>query len=363
MTVNHSLKKAGSMIKLTQTVKKGGCAAKVPAEVLREILSSLKFPPNDENVLIDGRFFDDAGIYQLTPELCLVQTIDFFTPIVDTPKRYGEIATANALSDVYAMGGSPKTALGVLAFPLATMDKSVIQAVMQGACDKLAEAKVSFLGGHSIDDDTLKFGMQVTGIVHPDSIWSNQGCREGDVLILTKPIGTGTLTAGLKKGIYREEDIEECLASMSRLNNISDFLPKNILAQIHAATDVTGFALSGHAMQMALASEKTFEIDCASLPIFSQAEDSLLRENLTKAHATNRQYTEKKIRVENQSTFIGQIIHDPQTSGGLLLSVDANAAEEIVHQLKNFFPGVSIVGKVGAGKSGNENGSAHVIFC
>jgi len=190
------------MIKLTQTVKKGGCAAKVPAIILRDILSGIKFPPKIPGVMVDGDQFDDAAIFKIDDSLSLVQTLDFFTPIVDDPKDFGAIAAANALSDVYAMGGRPKTCMAILAAPLAILEPKVIQDVLQGACDVIAEAKASLVGGHSIDDETLKFGLSVTGLVDTQKIWSNEGARAGDLLILTKPLGTGTICAGIKKELY-----------------------------------------------------------------------------------------------------------------------------------------------------------------
>jgi selenide,water dikinase len=228
-------------IALTQTVQKGGCAAKVAASELRRILQQVKFPTAHPALLVDGGLFDDAAIYKVSEDLALVQTLDFFTPIVDTPKLFGQIAAANALSDVYAMGGQPKTALGILAFPIATMPEEVIVDVMQGASDKIAEAEANFVGGHSIDDDTLKFGLSVTGFVHPQFIWSNAGAKAGDHLILTKPLGTGTMTAALKRQEASEDDIMEALLSMATLNNVVQFLNPLLKAHVHAATDTTVF--------------------------------------------------------------------------------------------------------------------------
>lgn len=186
-------------IRLTQTVQKGGCAAKVAALELRKILAEVRFPDVPEELLIGSGTFDDAAIYKVSPDLALVQTLDFFTPIVDSPRLFGRIAAANALSDVYAMGGLPKTAMAIFAFPLATLQESVAVEVLQGACDVIAESGAALVGGHTIDDDTMKFGLSVTGFVHPDRVWSNAGAKPGDVLILTKPLGTGTLTAALKR--------------------------------------------------------------------------------------------------------------------------------------------------------------------
>ncbi len=331
-------------VELTQSVQKGGCAAKVAASELRKILSQVSFPPAHPELLVDGRLFDDAGIYKVTDEIALVQTLDFFTPILDTPKFFGEVAAANALSDVYAMGGRPKTAMGILAFPIATMDASVIVELMQGASDKVKESGSNFVGGHSIDDDTLKFGLSVTGFVHPQKMWTNAGARPGDHLILTKALGTGTMTAALKRRELSEDDIMEAILSMKTLNNAVDYLKDQHV--IHAATDITGFGLSGHAMQLAKASEVSLEIQMQNLPLFKSTISCLERGFLTKAHRSNQEYTAHSIRVENLDKIQNLLIHDPQTSGGLLLSVAPSQSAEVLAVLKPHFQAAAIIGRV-----------------
>lgn len=333
-------------IALTQTVQKGGCAAKVAASELRKILAHVEFPKPHPELLVDGRLFDDAGIYKVTDEIALVQTLDFFTPILDTPKLFGAVAAANALSDVYAMGGRPKTAMGILAFPIATMSQSVIVDVMQGACDKVSEAQANFVGGHSIDDDTLKFGLSVTGFVHPNHVWTNAGAQIGDHLILTKPLGTGTMTAALKRQAMTEDDILEAILSMAQINNAIDYLTPQQAAAIHSATDITGFGFSGHSMQLAKASLVTLKIRSESLPRFAKSFDCLENGYLTKAHRTNAEYTQEFIDSTILDKMHNLLIHDPQTSGGLLLSVDANFSQQIVGALKSKFASTAIIGKV-----------------
>ncbi len=333
------------MIKLTQTVKKGGCAAKVPALILREILAGVKFPPLIPGVAVDGALFDDAAIFNLTDELAMVQTLDFFTPILDSPYDFGAVAAANSLSDVYAMGGRPKTCMAILAAPLATLEPQVIQAVLQGASDVITQSQSSLVGGHSIDDDTLKFGLSVTGLVHPKKVWKNDGARAGDKLILTKPLGTGTLCAGLKRETYSEAEIREAIDSMKRLNNIVDFLPDS--EAIHAATDITGFGLAGHGMQLAQASRVSVFFDFKKLPLFKLTLASLRAGHLTKAHRSNDEYTHGKLQ-HSLSEIEKMVLFDPQTSGGLLLSVAAEKALGIVQTLAPHFPGVAIVGEVRA---------------
>ena len=334
-------------MRLTQTVQKGGCAAKISAEVLREALGKVDFSSDDKAVLIDGKDFDDAGIYQITPDIALVQTLDFFTPIVDTPYLFGQIAAANALSDVYAMGGAPKTCMAILAFPLATLDPSIMTEVLQGAQSKIHEAKATLVGGHSIDDDTLKFGLSVTGLVDPKKMWTNQNAKVGDVLVLTKALGTGTLTAGLKNSDYSEAQIEEALQSMSALNLVSDLLSEAELESIHAATDITGFGLLGHSMQVAKASRVSISLNFSALPVLDRAFDSIKADNLTKAHRSNLSYTQAYFLMNAKlEPYQEQILFDPQTSGGLLLSVARDQAESMVSKLRTRFKKASIIGEV-----------------
>ena len=342
-------------IRLTKTVQKGGCAAKVAATELRKILSEVQFPKPDSRVLVDGRHFDDAAIYKISDDTALVQTLDFFTPIVDSPRVFGRIAAANALSDVYAMGGTPVTAMAILAFPIATLPSAVVTEVLQGAADTVGLSGANFVGGHSIDDDTLKFGLSVTGLVHPDRVWANTGAQPGDAIILTKPLGTGTLTAALKRDLITEAGISEALQSMSRLNQISTFLSDDQLRAIHSATDITGFGLSGHAYQLAKASGVKLILSFGRLPKFAEAEKFLKDEILTKAHRTNREYTESAIRwAFPYEAWQQHLINDPQTSGGLLLSVEEKFASAIVQNLAAPFPQSAIIGHVEECESENE---------
>lgn len=338
-------------VRLTQTVQKGGCAAKVAAHELRALLNQVKFPPKDPRVRVDGGTFDDAAIFEINDDLALVQTLDFFTPIVDSPRTFGRVAAANALSDVYAMGGEPETALAILAYPIAQFDSALVAQVLQGACDVMTEARVSLVGGHSIDDDTMKFGLSVTGRVHPKKVWSNAGAQAGDALILTKAIGTGTMTAGLKKSTWTENEMSDAIESMALLNRTQDLLEPTDLEAIHAATDVTGFGLAGHGVQLARASGKCLRISFKKLPIFERAFESLKMGHLTKAHRTNAEYTKTELHVESGvEPGNGQILFDPQTSGGLLLSVSPSQAESIVSKLQTRFGRACVIGYVDQAK-------------
>lgn len=340
-------------IALTQTVQKGGCAAKVSAQELRTILLQVKFPAPHQELLVDGRFFDDAGVYKITDQIAIVQTLDFFTPILDSPYHFGAVAAANALSDVYAMGGRPKTAMGILAFPLATMDSSIIVDVMQGASDKVGEANANFVGGHSIDDDTLKFGLSVTGFVNPKNIWTNAGAQVGDHLILTKALGTGTVTAGLKRREFTEDQITEIIQSMAMINNSIDYLTEEQVVSVHAATDITGFGFSGHSMQLAKASQVTLNVQAEKIPRFALALECLEKNFLTKAHRTNAEYTAGVVNAESLSKVMQHLIHDPQTSGGLLLAVAPDHSEAIVRALNKKFTSTQIIGVVTAKSAGS----------
>lgn len=335
-----------NLIKLTQTVQKGGCAAKVAATELRQILKKVKFPPQTKDVLVDGSLMDDAAIIKVTNEIALVQTLDFFTPIVDTPYVFGQIAAANSLSDVYAMGGKPQTTMAVLAFPVAQFSHEIVADILQGASDKIAEAKANFVGGHSIDDDTLKFGLSVTGYVHPEKIWKNSGAQENDVLILTKPLGTGTATAALKRGEVSEKEISGEISSMITLNEILDLLSTEQADAIHAATDITGFGLAGHAVQMARASEKNFQIQFQNIPRFEKTLQFLDSGFLTKAHRTNKEYVQSEIDAAALKPTEQQLLYDPQTSGGLLLSVSTDNAEAILKALQKKHSYAKIIGSV-----------------
>lgn len=334
-------------VKLTETVKKGGCAAKVPAMILREILAGVTFPPAIPGLSVDSSTFDDAAIYKITDDTSLVQTLDFFTPIVDSAYEFGAIASANALSDVYAMGGTPKTCMAILAAPLAVLEPSVIQEVLQGASDVIKKAGASLVGGHSIDDETLKFGLSVTGTVHPEKIWTNAGAKVGDVLILTKPLGTGTICAGIKQQKLTGDESLEAIMSMMKLNDIQSELSLEDLSHIHAATDITGFGLLGHSMQLAKASGVSLKISAEKLPSFKLAKSCLENGLLTKAHRSNREYTDSSVEFSSSVSETDRLLmYDPQTSGGLLLSVGVEASENLAQALKKNFPGTRIIGEV-----------------
>jgi len=278
--------------------------------------------PVDDRVLIDYRTADDAGVYKLDETRALVQTVDFFTPIVDDPFVYGQIAAANALSDVYAMGGRPLTALAIAGFPK-DLDTAVIGTIFKGGVDMLQRAGVALLGGHTVQDQEIKFGYAVTGEVHPRRIWANAGARPGDVLLLTKPLGTGIIATALKAGRAPQGMVDLAVASMTTLNRAaSEALCGLPAGSVRACTDVTGFGLIGHAAEMAAASSVTLDIRALDVPVIEGVRD-LAPGNIPGGGRTNAAHFAGGLEVASTvDPQLVTILHDPQTSGGLLVAVD-----------------------------------------
>lgn len=288
------------------------------------------------NLLVGFETSDDAGVYRLSPECALVQTVDFFTPIVDDPFLYGAIAAANSLSDVYAMGGQPLTALSILCYP-ASGDLEVLGEILQGGASKIHESGCLILGGHSVADDEIKFGYAVTGTVNPNNVWTNAGARPGDFLILTKAIGTGVISTALKRGIAREADVEASIQSMLRLNR--DAASALAAAEVHAATDITGFGLIGHAREMANASNVTIELNSESVPLLSGAREYARAGAIPGGLKNNREFASPA--VEGAADLDG-LLYDPQTSGGLLVALPEPDARDAVRRME----GAHVVGRV-----------------
>jgi selenide, water dikinase len=323
-------------VKLTATVKAAGCAAKLSPSVLNAVLRRLP-RQQDPNVLVGFETSDDAGVYRLSDDLALVQTVDFFTPIVDDPFWFGQIAAANALSDVYAMGGRPVSALSVVAFP-EKGDPGVMEQILRGGQEKMAEAGCTVVGGHSIRDDDMKFGYAVTGLVHPARVWRNVGARPGDALLLTKPLGVGVLSTGLKHGGIATASTEAAMASMARLNrDAADALGElatRLPAAIHAVTDVTGFSLLGHAWEMASGSGVGFEIDHRAIEYLPGAVDASRRGFHSAGLRNNRQFVGDCVAfTPSVPEEFQHLLFDPQTSGGLLVALAPEAAEPALEAL------------------------------
>jgi selenide, water dikinase len=300
----------------------------------------------DDRVLVDYRTADDAGVYKLDNERALVQTVDFFTPIVDDAYTYGQIAAANALSDVYAMGGRPITALAIAAFPK-DLDPSVLGRIFAGGLEVLQRAGVALLGGHTVQDQEIKFGYAVTGEVHPRRIWMNAGAHSGDVLFLTKPLGTGVIATALKADRAPAAAVSEAVQSMSRLNRESSEALQSLPADaVHACTDITGFGLIGHGSEIAVASGVTLEFDTASIPILPGALD-LASANIPGGGRTNAEHFGVDVLVSpGVPADLVTLLHDPQTSGGLLASIASAYADAAEAALRRVDPSTRRIGRV-----------------
>lgn len=343
-------------ILLTQTVKKGGCAAKLPAGELRKVLGSLKLKSPRE-LLVGTDTMDDAALWDLGDGRLMIQTLDFFTPIVDDAEDFGAIAAVNSISDVYAMGGEPKTALSILAFPMSVLPMELLEPLMRGAVERIEAAGACLAGGHSIDDDTLKLGFSVTGFVAKDRAWTNAGAREGDVLLLTKALGTGTLMSALKGGEITEEAKTAAINSMKTLNRSADLLEG---VSIHSATDVTGFGLLGHLVQMMRASGTSAVLASRSLPALPGALDSLKAGWTNRAHVTNESYVRDDVLFSpSVSEELKLLTLDAQTSGGLLFSIPKKDADRALASLLTRFPDTVRIGEV---TKYPENGSKFVTI-
>lgn len=275
---------------------------------------------------------DDAGVYRLTDDLAIIQTIDFFTPIVDDPYTFGQIAVANALSDVYAMGGKPLTAMNVVCFPIKSMELSILNDILRGGLDKMCEAGVTLVGGHSIDDKELKYGLSVTGTVHPSRLVTNEGARVGDRLILTKPLGTGIIGTALKAGMADKETVDKFTKYMAALNNKASELMQEL--GVHACTDITGFGLLGHACQVAEHSQIGIKIHPASVPYFPEVVEFARQGLCPGGLYRNRGFYSERVKfVAEVPEHMKDILFDAQTSGGLLISIAPEVAKQLLDRL------------------------------
>lgn len=339
-----------STTRLTQQVKAGGCASKLAPGSLRAVLDVLP-PQTDPNLLVGFDQSDDAGIYRIREDLALVQTVDFFTPMVDDPFTFGQIAAANALSDVYAMGGTPLTALTIVCFPQ-DGDLDVLRQIMRGGMSKMGEAGCTVVGGHSVRDAEVKFGYAVTGTVHPTRAWINGGARAGDSLLLTKPLGTGVITTALKQGKAKFPWADAATRSMTTLNRAAAAVITRHPG-VHAVTDVTGFGLMGHGREMAMASGVTIEIDTPQVPQLEGALEAIALGAVPAGLLANREFAECIARDDgNLDEGIRLLMYDPQTSGGLLVSVEACDADALMLALHEAGVPAQQIGRVVASKPG-----------
>ena len=302
--------------------------------------------PTDENLIVGLDRADDAGVYKISEDLALIQTVDFFTPIVDDPYWFGQIAAANALSDIYAMGGTPKTAMNLVAFPVKKMDISILRQIIQGGIDKLSETGVVLVGGHSVEDDELKYGLSVTGFVHPDRVLTKKNLKVGDQLVLTKPLGTGVINTAIKAGLASSNVIEKITKIMAETNEKA----AQVMAQheVHACTDITGFGLLGHIAEMVENEPLGVRLRVAEIPILPEAREFASMGFFPAGAYNNKDF--RKCMVDFSSSVdpvLADLLFDPQTSGGLLISVSKAHSDNLVNELRE--GGViaaSIIGEV-----------------
>jgi selenide,water dikinase len=295
---------------------------------------------------------DDAGVFRVREDMALVQTVDFFTPIVDDPYWYGAIAAANSFSDVYAMGGTPLTALNLVCFPIDSAPAEMLAEILRGGYDKAQEAGVVILGGHSVDDPEPKYGMAVTGVVHPDKVVTNAGAKPGDLLVLTKPLGTGIITTAAKFDECPPDVLDEAIRVMASLNHGAAKAMQEV--GVHAATDVTGFGLLGHLYQMALASRVSVRLLSDRVPLLPEVEPLATQGNTTRGGSLNREYVGGHLQWSvNISLSMQHVLLDPQTSGGLIIAVAAERVDNLLRRLQDYqTPCAAIIGEVLEGEAG-----------
>lgn len=321
--------------------KGGGCTAKLGPGILARVLNNLP-KTYDPNLLIGFDGSDDAAVYKLTDDLAIVQTLDFFPPMVEDPYIFGQIAAANALSDIYAMGGDVKTALNIVCFPEA-MDLNILGKIMLGGSEKVREAGGVLAGGHSIADSDVKYGLSVTGVIHPDKVFANSGCKVGDALILTKPLGVGIVcTASRMKAAFKEA-YDLAVKSMTTLNKYASEILRKY--RLHGCTDVTGFGFLGHLCEM-VTDQATARIYKEKVPYIPECEDYVEEFYLTAAAQRNRNHVQDKVEFRNCSFATEEILYDPQTSGGLLASVDKEDVPAIMEELEKLGLPCGVVGEI-----------------
>jgi len=330
---------------LLTTVEYGGCSAKLPAARLAEILKT--FPKvKHPDLLVDIETHDDAGVYRISPELALIQTVDFFPPVCSDPYEFGQIAAANALSDVYAMGGKALTAMNIVLFPSTRIPLEVLAQILRGGQDKATEADCLIVGGHTIDDYPPKYGLSVTGTVHPDHIITNAAAKPGDALILAKPLGTGIIIAGKRMGIADSGTYRGALDSMKLLNKNGAALMQEF--GVRSATDITGFGLLGHALKMAQAGGVTFRFNADTIPLLPGAYALAEQGCLPGACFRNQEFAQEACRFDKNIAYtLKMIMFDAQTSGGLFIAASRHRAQRLLDSLgKSGYEAAAIVGEV-----------------
>ena len=310
-------------------------------------MSELPKQPSDPNLIVGFDTADDAGVYRLRDDLALVQTLDFFTPIVDDPFDFGRISALNSINDVWAMAGTPITAMAITCFPKSGVDPSILTAIMRGGLETLNRYGVTLIGGHSVDNAQIMFGYSVTGVIDPNKVARNAGAAPGDVVILTKPIGTGVISTGIKKAQTTEAIVA---ASVETMLTPGKYAAEAMLAfDVKGATDVTGFALLGHAWEMACASKATIAIDSRAVPLLDGALELAAAGMLTSGDKTNREYIGNDVQIDSSvDPNLVRLLFDPQTAGGMLIAISEDKAEALLRNLRDHYPRAAIIGRVSA---------------
>lgn len=328
--------------RLTEMTRTSGWAAKIGPETLSNILSKLP-KMEDKNLIVGIETSDDAAVYKLNDEMATIQTLDFFTPVVDDPYTYGQIAAANSLSDVYAMGGKPIMALNIVCFPTC-LSMDILGEILRGGADKVIEAGAVVVGGHTVDDNEPKFGLSVTGLVHPQKILKNCGCKVGEVIILTKPLGTGIINTAIKGEVASKDAYNKAVEVMATLNKYAaEIITKY---PISACTDITGFGIMGHGYEMASGSNVTLKLFKDKIPYIYEAKEYAEMGLVPEGSYNNRTYLQGKYELKDVPEWMEDILFDPQTSGGLLFSCSEDESEKILKELNELKLKSSIVGKV-----------------
>lgn len=329
-------------VKLTKLAECAGCGAKVGAGELAKLFEGFE-RPRDPNLLVGFDRADDAAVYRVSDDVAMVQTLDFFPPIADDPFVFGAIAATNALSDIYAMGGEPKCALNIMMVP-EDLDAAAVREILRGGATKVAEAGAVVCGGHSIYDREPKYGMAVTGFVHPDRILTNAGARVGDALIYTKPLGIGILTTAAKAGLVGKATSDEVEALMMTLNRPAR--DAMVRYRVHACTDVTGFAVMGHMLEMAQGADAAIELEAGAFELLDGARDFAAMGIVPAGAYRNRRYAEGASDLSGIPLDMADVLFDPQTSGGLMIAVDAEDAPKLLRDLAPVVPAARLVGRV-----------------
>lgn len=329
--------------RLTQLTKSSGWAAKLGPDTLAQVLCQLP-KTYDENLIVGLDTSDDAAVYKINDDLAIIQTLDFFTPVVDDPYTFGQIAAANSLSDVYAMGGEPKLAMNIVCFPNC-LSPDVLTEILKGGHDKVKESGAVLVGGHTVEDDEPKYGLSVTGFVHPNKVLTNGDAKPNDLLVLTKPIGTGIINTAIKGGLAAQDHYDEAVKVMTTLNKFA--IEAGNKVGINGCTDITGFGLLGHGLELAEASSVTLKINHKDIPLIEGALEYAQMGLVPAGAYSNEVYIGDKVKISSDiPREIVDVLYDPQTSGGLLMSVPEDKVDKLLEELKNTPTSFGVIGKV-----------------